>query len=593
MTGDRVPAERRDDALTFDPRSPSPLVQRGLVHLAERAAGLTPIAAPFSLIWKYGAVMAQQFIGYLGQAEVDGNLVHVPTVSDWVAVDALTGAERWRAGFALGHSMVGDGLLLHNLRDGVGSHMLCAIDATTGKRRWCFEPDAGDWVCPALVDGSQSTVYAGVSDTVSSDLVALDATTGSERWRIETMEETGANEVIRVYKDLALIWNADGQILALDAATGVEQWRTAGSYELPGAVIGNGVLWAAGGSPEHVVAVDLETGLERWRAAGPTPRDSLTLMGIVEDTAYVASKPYAAPDPRPTVYALDAVTGSVRWQREIEGDQENVCGVPYVGAGTQVASTKASEASPISAGAVYEGGADYLCALDAATGAEHWRFRLDERVEYDRVYPSVGAVGVYVNANGRLLALHPRTGELRWVFERSTGHFRLGCQVCQESRGVVYVTSADNALYALDVRTGAERDRFQFSAPPSADDLIEPILHWVRGGSAWEAKYDAGILRKYAMTVQADAVLNSVERRLDLYGFSLPREHRLEELAVLGALLDLLRPSTDSVAQSVTTGGEEPLLRVSSLLYPPPVEVVADTMYITTQDSVHALRLSG
>ncbi len=589
MTSDRVPAERREDALAFDPRSPSPLVRRGLLHLAERAADLTPVAAPFSLLWQYGAEMATHSLGYLAQAEVNGNLVHVPTVSDWVALDGLTGTERWRAGFAPSHWRVGDNLVLHGLGEDLGSDILCAFDVTTGQRRWCFKPDAGDWVWPALVDGSQRTVYA----MVSTDLVALDAATGSERWRIETVEETAADDVIRVYKDLALIWNTEGQIVALTAATGVEQWRTAGSYELPGAVIDDGVIWAAGGFPGHVVAVDLETGLERWRVAGPTPRDSLRLMGVVEDTAYVASKRYSAPDPRPTVYALDALTGLVRWQREIEDEQVNVYGVPYVGAGEQLASSEASEAWSLSAGAVYEGGADYLCALDAATGAERWRFRLDERAEYDRVYPSVGAVGVYIIANGRLLALHPGTGELRWMFERSVGDFRLGCRVCQESATVVYVASANNALYALDVRTGLERDRFEFSAPPSAAELFEPILQWVSGGSAWEAKYDAGILRKYAMTAQAASVLGSVERRLDPYGYSLPDEHRVKELTAIGALLDLLRSPSDLIGPRVTTASEELHLRVCSVLGAPAVQIVNDTLYVTTPESVYALKVSG
>ncbi len=65
MTGEWMPAERRDDALTFDPRSPKPLVRRGMLHLTERTAELAPVAAPFSLLWTYSAEMNRDYLGSL------------------------------------------------------------------------------------------------------------------------------------------------------------------------------------------------------------------------------------------------------------------------------------------------------------------------------------------------------------------------------------------------------------------------------------------------------------------------------------------------------------------------------------------------
>lgn len=600
MTGDRVPAERREDALAFDPRSPSRLVRRGLVHLAERAADLTPIAAPFSPLWKYSAVMNK--VGRsLPQVEVEGGLVHVPTANDWVALDDLTGAERWRAGFVAHDLIIQDGLCV--LGEGLDGGELCALGATTGTAIWCSSPNSEGWMSPALVDRTQGNVYAtGYGDY----LVAVDINTGVERWRLEAMpqyESPAHPHVFQVYEDLALVWDPEQRIAVLDAKTGAEQWRSANVYWFPDAVVSDGVIWAVGSDNRLVwaVALDVRTGQEHWRTvvdqlpAGLTFLEAMAyLKSAMKDTVYVVTSRYIDSTFEHTLHALHALTGIVRWQRVIANDSPSWSGDLYVGPGHQLTRDVAFESLGATTRSVYLGDSKYLYALDPINGVKRWRFRLGGPDDYFSIAPSVGKLGIYVEDHGHLSMLDPETGEPRWVFERSVGSVRFGCRVCHEAGELVYVVSGDNSLYALDARTGGVRDRFEFAPAPSATALFEPILESIRRGYVRSAEGEAKLLRKHAATAQAAAVLNSIERRLGGYSHHFLAEgERMTEVTAIGALLDLLCSRSDLIDQPVTNRSGDSYGSVFNVLSPVPVTVVKDTLYVTTPNSVYAVRVSG
>ncbi len=134
----------------------------------------------------------------------------------------------------------------------------------------------------------------------------------------------------------------------------------------------------------------------------------------------------------------------------------------------------------------------------------------------------------------------------------------------------------------------------EFAPAPSATALFEPILRRIRSGYVRSAEGDAKLLRKHAATAQAAAVLSSVEHRLGAYHHhSLSEAERTTELTAIGALLDLLRPRSDLVDQPVANKSGMPRGSVFQLLSPIPVKVEKDVLYLTTQDAVYALRVSG
>lgn len=592
MTSDRVPAEFRDDTLAFDPRSPSPLVRRGLIHLADRAADLVPLAAPFSLLWKYDATMATSSFRYPAHAEVEGSLVYLHKVDDRVTLDARTGTERWHIGFDPDGWLVQDGLALLVHGDDRGGGVLCALDAVDATPLWCSEPDPEEWTWPLLVDHARGNVYA----RVHWDLVALDSDTGIERWRVEASGETEADGVVRPYEDLALVWDPERRILVLSAATGAKQWRSAVDYNFPNALIRDGMIWIVDYSAQFVSALDLKTGQECWRMLAPTTSEGLVLKAVSGDFVYIVGVQHVTYSTyHLTLHALNASTGTVQWQRRFESEQGTVGGVPYVGVGQPVTGHEALAPPNATTCAMYLGDCRNLYALDPVSGEERWRFQLGAPDDHFPVYPWIGTLGVYVANHGHLSALDPKTGDLRWGFERTVGDVRLGCRVCSEVGDVVYVVSADNSLYALDARTGVERDRFEFSAAPSVYDLFDPILQWIWSGDAQWAAWDAKVLRTHSTTAQATAVLSSVERRLKRYpdGVPLSEEKRVTELTAIGALLDLLQARPSLIDQPLVNRSGEPHVSVSQLLTPVPVKFVNDTLYVTTPDSVFALRIRG
>jgi quinohemoprotein ethanol dehydrogenase len=141
-----------------------------------------------------------------------------------------------------------------------------AVDAKTGAERWRYDPEVdGSYArracCDVVNRGVQAwngRVYVG---TLDGFLVALDAKNGAELWRVDTLIDrdtrfytiTGPPQVA---KDVVVIGNSGadfgvrGYVTAYDLASGEEVWRF---FTVPGD--------PARGPPEHPA---LERALETW-----------------------------------------------------------------------------------------------------------------------------------------------------------------------------------------------------------------------------------------------------------------------------------------------------------------------------------------
>jgi outer membrane protein assembly factor BamB len=182
---------------------------------------------------------------------------------DLVAVDAATGAERWRIerpGDApwTSAARLQDGRLLVAFADG----RVTSLDPATGEELWSWSvPDGRRIRLTALVGDTALVVRTHHAGGDRAVLVALDATDGSVRWR--RLLDRGIDQSVaagdgRVYADLGR------RLLALSIDDGERLWSTTvpdrssfGGSSLIGAA---GVLYADLNSPGDIVMLDAADG---------------------------------------------------------------------------------------------------------------------------------------------------------------------------------------------------------------------------------------------------------------------------------------------------------------------------------------------
>lgn len=217
----------------------------------------------------------------------DGAVIFVGSYA--VALDARTGAERWRVQPAVdGELATGGGLGVSAAAGGVfyfgTDRWIFALDVATGAERWRYEVGQG-WEFPGLVRGvvvSGDTLYASVHRyhtwngyTASAHLVAIDRLTGTELWRHIEGEPSERHIVLlepRVADDaLVAADHIANTYIALDRATGALRWRVSGitegffgPWEAP--TVQGDTLYGASGD-RYVTAMDLRTGAVHWRTA--------------------------------------------------------------------------------------------------------------------------------------------------------------------------------------------------------------------------------------------------------------------------------------------------------------------------------------
>lgn len=115
-----------------------------------------------------------------------------------------------------------------------------ALDAKTGAERWRFIPETDPTtvakVCCGVVNRGVSVWKGQVFvATLAGDLIALDADSGTINWRVDTITDRRRGYTVTgapyIAKDLVIIGNsgaemdARGYITAYDSKTGIQRWR--------------------------------------------------------------------------------------------------------------------------------------------------------------------------------------------------------------------------------------------------------------------------------------------------------------------------------------------------------------------------------
>jgi len=241
-----------------------------------------------------------------------GSLVSGPTVYDgsvYVFVNGndlvslgLGGEIGWTTpdvGPGPTYPTAGDGAVYFGTADGD----LVAVDAVTGDERWRTQVDetSGAVHRPAFSDGHVHVASDG------GGYVAVDAADGHVMWRFDTGVFATGTAVVSDGIAYIGAGSPEGRLWALDAATGEERWRVDEAYSNPS--VADGVAYA-GGVGLGVVAHDSGTGARLW-----TFPDG----GVVRPLAVAEGVVYVPVDTARRLYALDAATGEELWRLDLDG----------------------------------------------------------------------------------------------------------------------------------------------------------------------------------------------------------------------------------------------------------------------------------
>jgi hypothetical protein len=174
--------------------------------------------------------------------------------------------------------------------------------------------------------------------TISSGyayLYAVEKNTGTIRWIFKTEAEGNAaapvvhgEHVLMVAgqkKPKSVLGQNEVGVYAVDARNGVPAWKFTSTIERTqmwptSPAVANGVLYFA--IENRLYAVDIETGALRWerKSQGKFMYDHMPSTPVVkEGTAYYIDSlvPVDLPSGKATLYALNADTGELRWQKPL------------------------------------------------------------------------------------------------------------------------------------------------------------------------------------------------------------------------------------------------------------------------------------
>lgn len=234
-------------------------------------------------------------------------------------------------------------------------------------------------------------------------------------------------------------------------------YRTPGTFLTGSPVIADGVVYAGtrdedGDGNAAMHAVDLATGTQLWETEVPSS---------IHGSPAVADGAVFVPTVRGTLFALDATTGSVRWQRDPEpsGNEYNQRSYSYYS--PAVADGKVYWAYQTRYGKASQG---LLVALDTVTGDAVWEAPMTGATMSDGT-PAVADGRVYVGNQtaSRVLAYDAETGARQWVSSDVLGGWQDGIPTAAGGR--VFIGS-NNGLVARDAATGA--DLWTYRSPHSS-----------------------------------------------------------------------------------------------------------------------------
>lgn len=313
-----------------------------------------------------------------------------------------------------------------------------AVDLGSGVARWRYpaEPERNRtfYAPPAVAEGG--TVIVG---DFSNQLTALQSESGAVLWGPEPLSPDRNDRVIGApvaVGELVLAPSTDGRLYARSLSDGSAVWSFPAADQDPL----EEAIWAAplvvdqrvyvAAMDHHIYALDLATGLELWAAAPD-------LGGAVADTPTPAGDLLLVGSFAGKVVALEAGSGSIRWEYEAEGW---VWGAPAVDAEV----------------AYFGDLSGQLHAVSVDRGSPLWSTTIGGQISAS---PAVDGDLLYVpSENGLLLVRQRESGNPAWQ-ATSQGQL-LTDPLLVNGTLLVASNGGEPLLMALDAESGAQRWSF-------------------------------------------------------------------------------------------------------------------------------------
>jgi len=232
-----------------------------------------------------------------------------------VALDVDSGKELWR--FKAGPVESSPLLVKDTLYFGSWDHKVYALDARTGKQLWSYE--TADKVNTSAAYGDGSVFIANDA----GDVYALGARSGKKRWQSSSEAQFGSREFFYATPtfayDRVYVGNTDGTVYAYGAKSGKLRWaRPAGSYVYAAAAAYRGRIYV-GSYDGNLYALDAATGEVDWKHSAPAAIHAApqVMNGLVYfatcSSCGMAAKRSVKRGPNGT-FALDADSGKELWR---------------------------------------------------------------------------------------------------------------------------------------------------------------------------------------------------------------------------------------------------------------------------------------
>ncbi len=296
-----------------------------------------------------------------------------------------------------------------------------------------------------------------------------------------------------------------GTFFALEQSTGAVAW----SFEVVFHPTGKGILSSPalfdgriffGAYDGNVYALDTKSGKKLWEYI---------------DADWVGSSPSIAPElgllyiglefglfgKRGGIAALDMKDGSLVWQHR---------------------TSQFTHGSPLyikEEGVVVIGSNNWiLYAHDAKTGEIRWEYPTGGDIKTKAAYDSKWRLIVCGSMDGNAYVLNARNGLP--VYAKTTGAGIYSIPLIHD--GVVYITSLDKHVYALDLDSFNERWKFQTNGRIFASPVLAEGSLWIgsNDGCLYELDPEKGTMRSYFQATER--VVNSIAYNADTKCFFVP-----------------------------------------------------------------------
>jgi len=315
---------------------------------------------------------------------------------------------------------------------GGGAATLRALDARSGKVRWTEPLESDSVVAVAAVAGTV-VVEEGRCDAEPISVIGLDTATGKQRWQLGGIAN-GDGGGLGLDDNVVVVRASPQALVGVDVTSGAVRWTVDGpagdAHGAPVVVDAAGLVLVRTG--DTVTALDRATGGERWHSTLLTGGE---VVGVSADatTAVVTALGVGSGSAANVIVAYDLADGRQRWQLyvpvwdHLPGPALTKDDVTVYTGG----SIRRDESS--SSGMVAE---DVSTAYDALTGTELWNTHHNGR---PHLGPHIGDGNVYESTDDALLALDTRSGRERWR------HSTTDPVVVASGNGVVAIMPSDPA----------------------------------------------------------------------------------------------------------------------------------------------------